>query len=88
MIPKEIEALLKNAKPLQEPVIKQEITKSCSNCADLIVCWTADKIEDYDDEAEEEAKNIERAKNCRDWHLDFMTYQRMYMEAQKSENEE
>ena len=40
--------------------------KKCTNCADMIVCWGFDE------------PNNEKAKDCPDWHIDFMTYQELY----------
>ena len=76
----EVEKLFKGAKVLEEPKIQQPIQKSCGNCADYIVCWQYEKIEEYDDEELNEKMNIERAKDCSDWHLDFLTYQKMIEE--------
>lgn len=65
MTNEEITKLLKNAKPLKIPKIKTP-EKTCTNCQDMIVCYGFD-----------EPTDIEKAKTCPDWHLDFMTYQDM-----------
>lgn len=78
-IPKEIEELLKNAEPLKEPKLKEKIKKSCTNCMDYIVCYAEGKFDKINDENEEEEKKgyEEVSKNCKEWHLDFLTYQTM-----------
>lgn len=87
MIPEKVEKLLKDAKPFEEPKIKQRITRSCANCMDYIVCWAEGKFdEDPDEDENKEAaqKAYENhAKDCPDWHLDFMTYQKMIEDQEK-----
>lgn len=87
MIPKEIEELLKNSRPLKEPQINKDIIKSCGNCMDLIVCWAYGEIEEAENEEQDELTNIERAKDCPYWKLDFLTYQDMFIKS-NTQNEE
>lgn len=81
MSEKEFIEIMKNFEPLQIPKIKKKQKRSCGNCMDLIVCFAYGELDDIDEEKMDEktvkAKYEEKAKNCPNWHLDFMAYQEM-----------
>lgn len=78
MTNKELENIIKNAKPWNPPELKANIKKSCQNCADSIVCYGLN----------EPPKGTKEAEKCPDWHLDFMEYQDLLEEQEKSTTEE